>query len=209
MKAEKNSERLLSFIERIERLEKEKRALADDISAIYADAKKEGFEPKYMRAMVRERRMDETAREEERAMLDIYRAALGMLDGTPLGDAARRRLMQQKSDNPPPAPGTAPADGAPSSGTDGAPDPDPSLPLSPPPATPEDLLAAKAQGAAAAKAGKRVTENPHPAGDARRGAWDEGWCAASASDGMDVPAAFRRTKPPKGAPPPPAPPGGT
>jgi hypothetical protein len=42
-----------------------------------------------------------------------------------------------------------------------------------------------------------VTANPHPAGSRLRGAWDEGWCAAAGSDGMDIPPAFRRSKPKK------------
>jgi uncharacterized protein (UPF0335 family) len=203
----KRSDLLLSLIERIERLEEEKRALADDIGEIYREAKTKGFEPKIMRAMVRERRMDEASREEERALLDIYRAALGMLDGTPLGDAARRRLMRSKPDAAPAPKG----DGSGPSGSpgDAAEDPAPELPLPPPIVSPEDLLTARAEGGAAAKGGKRITDNPYPAGNARRGAWDEGWCAASGSDGMDIPTAWRRSKPPKGASsPPPPPPGG-
>ena len=45
--------------------------------------------------------------------------------------------------------------------------------------------------------GKRVIDNPYVAGDPRRAAWDEGWCTEAGSDGMDVPAAWQRTKPKK------------
>jgi len=168
--------RLQSLIQRIERLEEEKRALQEDIKDIYAEAKSAGFDPKVMRAMIKERRMAEADRQEWQALCDVYRAALGMLDGTPLGEAARKRFMP---DVPTP-PGAESADAAPEEG--GA-SPQPS---------PEDLLSARAAGVAAAKAGRKVTENPYAAEDARRAAWDEGWCGAAGSDGMDIPAAFRR-----------------
>jgi hypothetical protein len=63
----------------------------------------------------------------------------------------------------------------------------------PEPPTPELIAAACAEGKAAAGAGTRVTHNPYPAGDPRRAAWDEGWCAAAGSDGMDIPPAWRRS----------------
>ena len=83
-------DRLRSFIERIERLEEVKALLAADIREVYAEAKAVGFDGKTMRAIIKERRMDEAARAEQAALLDIYRDALGMLSGTPLGDAASR-----------------------------------------------------------------------------------------------------------------------
>jgi hypothetical protein len=56
-------------------------------------------------------------------------------------------------------------------------------------------------GGEAAAAGKSVTANPFPARDVRRAAWDEAWCAALGSDGMDIPEAWRPTDKKKGKPP--------
>lgn len=68
---------LRSFIERIERLEEEKRALSGDIKEVYAEAKANGFEPKIMRQVVRLRRMDGQARKEQEQLIETYLAALG------------------------------------------------------------------------------------------------------------------------------------
>ncbi len=72
-------ERLKSFIERIERLEEEKRALAADIKEVYSEAKGAGFDVKTMREIVKIRRMDEDDLDEREALLDTYMRALGML----------------------------------------------------------------------------------------------------------------------------------
>lgn len=85
-------ERLRSFIERIERLEEEKRSLTADIKEAYAEAKGTGFDPTIMRQLIRERRMDKEVRDERETLLDIYRRALGMLADTPLGEAAIDRV---------------------------------------------------------------------------------------------------------------------
>jgi len=69
---------LRSFIERIERLEEEKAALAADIREVYAEAKGNGFDPKTMRRIVRLRKLDTEDRQEQEALLDIYKSALGM-----------------------------------------------------------------------------------------------------------------------------------
>jgi uncharacterized protein (UPF0335 family) len=71
-------ERLKSFIERIERLEEEKKALADDIRDVYAEAKGNGFEAKVMRQIVKIRKMDKADLEEQEALLETYMRALGM-----------------------------------------------------------------------------------------------------------------------------------
>lgn len=71
-------ERLRSFIERIERLEEERKALADDIKEVYAEAKGQGFDVKTMRKIVTLRRKDADERAEEEALLETYLAALGM-----------------------------------------------------------------------------------------------------------------------------------
>ena len=69
---------LTQFIERIERLEEEKRALMADIKDVYAEAKSTGFEPKIMRQVVRLRSMDRDLLSEQDALLDTYRDALGL-----------------------------------------------------------------------------------------------------------------------------------
>jgi len=82
-------ERLRSFIERIERLEEEKRTLADDIKEVYAEAKGSGFDTKIMRQIIRIRRMDKDDVDEQETLLDIYKRALGMLpDAEPTAAAA-------------------------------------------------------------------------------------------------------------------------
>ena len=74
------AERLKSFIERIERLEEEKAALASDIREIYSEAKGTGFDTKIMRQIVRLRKMEEADRQEQQAILDTYKKALGLDD---------------------------------------------------------------------------------------------------------------------------------
>ena len=71
-------EHLRSFIERIERLEEEKTALADDIREVYSEAKATGFDTKVMRQVVRLRKMESADRQEQEAMLELYLGALGM-----------------------------------------------------------------------------------------------------------------------------------
>jgi uncharacterized protein (UPF0335 family) len=69
---------LRSFIERIERLEEEKKALADDIKEVYAECKGTGFDVKAVRQLIRIRKQDKAEREEAEAILDLYMNALGM-----------------------------------------------------------------------------------------------------------------------------------
>lgn len=69
---------LKSFIERIERLEEEKRGLSDDIKDVYAEAKSHGFDPKIMRQIIRLRKMPQHDRQEMEAILQTYLSALGM-----------------------------------------------------------------------------------------------------------------------------------
>ena len=73
-----DAERLNQFIERIERLEEERRALMADIKDVYAEAKATGFEPKIMRQVVRLRSMDRDLLSEQDALLETYRDALGL-----------------------------------------------------------------------------------------------------------------------------------
>ena len=72
-------DRLKSFIERIERLEEEKRALAEDIKEVYAEAKGTGFDTKIMRQLIRLRKLDKDDLDEQETLLDVYKRAIGML----------------------------------------------------------------------------------------------------------------------------------
>ncbi|MFG1262332.1 DUF2312 domain-containing protein [Xanthobacter aminoxidans] len=169
--------RLLSYIERIERLEEQKREIADDIKDVKAEAKSAGFDVKMITKMIASRRMTPAERRLEKELTEIYEAACGLLDGTPLGDAARERLMKEEPN--------------------AEPEPEP-------PARAEEVMRtveeAREEGGEAFRAGLRIIDNPYTAGDPRRAAWDEGFCAASGSDGMDIPEAWRRKakKPAKG-----------
>lgn len=71
-------DQLRAFVERIERMEEEKKAIADDIKEIYTEAKGNGFDTKALRQIVRERKQDASERMEFESILDLYRAALGM-----------------------------------------------------------------------------------------------------------------------------------
>jgi uncharacterized protein (UPF0335 family) len=71
-------QRLRSFIERVERLEEDKKAIADDIKEVYAEAKGQGFDVKTMRKIISLRKKDPDDRAEEDALLDTYMSALGM-----------------------------------------------------------------------------------------------------------------------------------
>ena len=72
------AEQLRLFIERIERLEEEKKGIADDVKDVYAEAKANGYDTKTMRAIVRLRRMETHVRQEADALLETYRSALGL-----------------------------------------------------------------------------------------------------------------------------------
>ena len=73
-----NAGHLKAFIERIERLEEEKKALADDIKDVYAEAKGNGFDVKIIRKIISIRKQDREKRREEETILDLYLAALGI-----------------------------------------------------------------------------------------------------------------------------------
>lgn len=80
-------EQLRSLVERIERLEEERSGIAGDIRDIYAEAKSAGFDVKTMRQVVRLRKLEKADRDEQEALLDLYRHALGM-DFEPTAEAA-------------------------------------------------------------------------------------------------------------------------
>jgi uncharacterized protein (UPF0335 family) len=72
-------DQLKAVVERVERLEEEKKALADDIKDVYAEAKAHGFDVKALRTIVRLRKQDSDERKEQEAILETYMHALGML----------------------------------------------------------------------------------------------------------------------------------
>jgi len=72
-------EQLRAFIERVERLEEEKKTIADDIKDVYAEAKGNGFDVKALRAIVRLRKQDPDERKEAESILETYMHALGMI----------------------------------------------------------------------------------------------------------------------------------
>ena len=69
---------LRAFIERVERLEEEKKTISDDIKDVFAEMKGTGFDTKAVRAIIRLRKQDQAERQEAEAILDLYKAALGM-----------------------------------------------------------------------------------------------------------------------------------
>ena len=73
------ADQLRLFIERIERLEEEKKGIADDVKDVYAEAKANGYDTKTMRTIVRLRKMEKHARDEADALLETYRNALGLV----------------------------------------------------------------------------------------------------------------------------------
>jgi uncharacterized protein (UPF0335 family) len=72
-------DQLKAFVERVERLEEEKKAIADDIRDVYAEAKGNGFDVRSLRIVVRLRKQDINERKEQEAILETYLHALGML----------------------------------------------------------------------------------------------------------------------------------
>ena len=208
------ADRLRSFVERIEYVKEQIAELQADLKEVKAEAKSEGFSVSTINEIVKLRAMGDAERQEREALLDLYKAALGMLDGTPLGKAALDRLNKPSEDdadkdkkpgadegteNGPNDSATAPP--APKKKSRKASFPDDAPPEEAPGAaatiTPEDIDEARRRGADDARAGANILSNPFVAGDPRRAAWDEGWCQAMGSDGMELPAALRPTKKPK------------
>lgn len=74
------ADQLRGFIERIERLEEEKKGIADDIKDVYSEAKSTGYDTKTMRKLIAWRKLDTNTRQEQQALFETYAAALGILD---------------------------------------------------------------------------------------------------------------------------------
>lgn len=90
-----NNNQLQAIVERIERLEEEKAALAEDIKGVYTEAKGNGFDAKILRKVISLRKKRASERDAEQTMIDLYMSALGMLADTPLGQAAIARDLGQ------------------------------------------------------------------------------------------------------------------
>jgi len=103
-----SGERLRAYIERVESLTTEITLLKDDVKEVFAEAKAVGFDQKVMKQMIKERATDPGVRLAWQDLCDQYRAALGMLEGTPLGDAARERFEALRR-GPARKPASAPA----------------------------------------------------------------------------------------------------
>ncbi len=151
-------DQLRSIIDRIERLEGEKKALSDDIAEVYKEAKSNGFDVKTLKTIVSMRKKEEHRRMEEQAILSTYLHALGMLGdlaSTPLGEAALASA---------PRPATLPADGRSAS-----------------PATDAgaDVSSARAEGDRAARDGKPISSSPYMSDSPKGRAWEAGFISAN------------------------------
>lgn len=89
-----SAEQLLSFIERIERLEEEASNIKEDIKSVFAEAKSTGFDVKTMRTIIKLRRMKEDQMEEEEFLLETYKRALGMVDENDMESEADAMLSK-------------------------------------------------------------------------------------------------------------------
>lgn len=104
------ADQLRAFVERIERLEEEKKNISDDIKDVYAEAKGNGYDVKVMRQVVRLRKQDKNVREEMEALLDLYLHALGMASAehnSPIDDR-QEDMFQPKEEQA--APESPPSD---------------------------------------------------------------------------------------------------
>jgi uncharacterized protein (UPF0335 family) len=190
-------ERLVHLIQRLESLDTDKQEAADELRDAFEGAKMLGYDTATLKVVLKLRKMTPDQRRQRRALESIYMAALGMLEGDPLTDEARRRLDGESAAATKPSPAgkrdSGTSESSEQSDATAAPD------AAPAPAVPEqqplivkDPSEARREGEEAAAAGKRVYDNPYRAGDPCRAAWDEGWCAQQKSHGMETPAAYQR-----------------
>ena len=205
--------RLRGFIERVERLRDDKKALADDERVVFAEAKAEGYTPKYLRAILKLRTLKPSEREENEAMMDLYLSAMGMAKEAPLFravgamdvDLTARQSVVAALKMLAPLDGEIivkvggeavriyrDADGEPQAEdhVDHAPPPPPpTVGARPQPRPKADVPSctedeAEELGRQAAREDKPVIANPFPWDDKRRPRWDLGWRREAGSDGM-------------------------
>jgi uncharacterized protein (UPF0335 family) len=189
------AQELKNLVERIVALQIEKKGAIkeydEDIDGLYSEAEEKGYDKKALKLAVRRRHESAEQRAqrlETEALADMYAGAIGDLAGKPLDDLTRRRIDEQmrkqrgeQATAEPPAQQDLPQEAT-----------SPPEPLE----TPEQ---AREIGKMARKDGKRVVDNPYHSSSPLRAAWDEGWCEEDGSDGMEIPAAWRREKPPEEA----------
>lgn len=186
-------EEIKLLVERAMRIREEIKELKADEKDVFAEGKSRGFDAKTLKRLVSWLEKDPEKRREDDAVLELYKAAMGVGDGS-LSDAARsfvsdRRKAEAGEDDGQLDAFNAPKEkGASDVSTDFGDD------LSDKPLTEDD---ARKLGAEAQKAGRPVTANPFKAGDERRQAWDEAWCGSAGSDGMDIPPELRPKPKPK------------
>jgi uncharacterized protein (UPF0335 family) len=188
------AERLKSFVIRIRNLRAEIKGIQADVKEVFAEAKGTGFDTKIIRQIITymdKREENAAALAEQEALFDLYKEAMGLGEGA--GTNPDIPL------NPRPVKGKG-------KGNKGAADPaddqqtdiedhlrkgpaSPTPPSSPAAVTKDE---ATALGKTAGEAGVPLADNPFAAGDPNRAAWDAAWCAATGSDGMDLPPELRR-----------------
>ncbi len=211
------SQELRAAADDIIALEIEKKEIADDIKARYEALEAKGFDVSAVKIAVKRRKESATqraARRERDAIADVYSAAMGDLFGKALDDLTRQRMEEERQRLEDRARGDKKGES-----DDAAAPEQPSEPLpgtTGDQITPQMIDAAREEGRQARRADPpaRIVDNPYHSSDPRRAAWDEGWCEADGSDGMEVPEAWRRKKDEKpaddakggegGEPPPPA-----
>lgn len=184
--------RLVQRVQELERLEALKQQASDHLKEAFELAESQGFDKATLKVVLKLRKMTPGQRRERRALEAIYMAALGMLEGDALPEEARRRLDEEAQASRPPAERPLPPRSPARDDDQGSPAADAPRPPAQPALELKDPAEAKQEGTAAAAAGKRIYDNPYPAGDPCRAAWDEGWCAKQGSHGMDTPSAYQR-----------------
>lgn len=207
-----SAQQLRAFVERVENIRAEKKECSNDESAVLAEAKSSGFDPKTIRYIVARRAKKPHDLQEAEALADTYMAALGMAKDAPLFravglmnvDLAQREQVTEALKPLVPIGGSITIDaggGRPlmlSRDKDGVvtvsevrpvkPAPPPKAPAAPAherPAPPDvDAAGAEELGRQAFRANFAIIANPFPFGDARRPRWDFGWRAEGGGDGM-------------------------
>ena len=199
---------LVAFVERVERIRAGKKELSDDESAVFAEAKAAGFDPKVMRYIVQRRAKKPRDLQEAEALADTYMAALGMATDAPLFcavglmnvDTAQREQVIEALKALVPDGGSITVDaggGRPVMLTrdkDGevtvsevqpprpVASPKPASERAPPPGV--DAAGAEGLGRKAFRDNVAIIANPFPFNDSRRPRWDFGWRAEGGGDGM-------------------------
>lgn len=203
---------LTSFVERVERIRKDRKQATADEAAVLAEAKSAGFIPKAIKELVKRRGMKPHDLQESKSIMDTYEHALGMASDTPLFRAVGLMVVDTASRDevieslkrfvPDNGSITVEAGGKPvkltrdKSGEVRVEDVVPPAPApvaagegsrvraeDPPPPDVDDATA-EALGRQAFRENTPIVSNPFPFGDPRRARWESGWCAEGGNDGM-------------------------